>query len=247
MAKLTKSAATPTVPDNTTVEPQCDASGQLLTSANGSVASGATDSGNPVKVGGVYNSTKPTLTNGQRGDLNLGSRGSLHVSLLANDSGTALAALADNADAVAVNANTAALSSSSRSNIFNGTAWDRQRNNTDITVLASAARTATNQSADQTNYNGRGLHLVINVTAASATPSVVFTIQGKCALSSAYYTILASVAITGTGTTVLRVFPGATAAANAAANDIIPRTWRIDATHADADSITYSVSASVIL
>lgn len=35
----------------------------------GNVASGTTDSGNPIKVGGVYNTSAPTLTNGQRGDL----------------------------------------------------------------------------------------------------------------------------------------------------------------------------------
>mgnify|MGYP007071586322 CR=1 FL=1 len=35
----------------------------------GNVASGATDSGNPLKVGGVYRATKPVLTDGQRGDL----------------------------------------------------------------------------------------------------------------------------------------------------------------------------------
>lgn len=43
----------------------------------GNIASGATDSGNPIKVGGIYNSTKPTFTDGQRGDLQLGTRGSL--------------------------------------------------------------------------------------------------------------------------------------------------------------------------
>lgn len=37
----------------------------------GNVASGATDSGAPVKVGGVYNTSAPTLTNGQRGDMQL--------------------------------------------------------------------------------------------------------------------------------------------------------------------------------
>lgn len=45
----------------------------------GSVASGAADSGNPVKIGGVYNSTMPTLTNGQRGNLQLSSRSELQV------------------------------------------------------------------------------------------------------------------------------------------------------------------------
>lgn len=49
--------------------------------ATGNVASGATDSGNPVKVGGKYNSTPPTLTDGQRGDLQLDSAGNLKVNL----------------------------------------------------------------------------------------------------------------------------------------------------------------------
>lgn len=128
-----------------------------------------------------------------------------------------------------------------------GTDIQTLRGNLDVTVLSSAARTATLQSSDQTNYNGRGLHLVIDVTAASATPSVVFTIQGKDAVSGKYYTVLASSAITGTGTTVLKVYPGITAAANASASDLLPRVWRVDATHADTDSITYSVGASVIL
>lgn len=47
--------------------------------AGGNVASGAADSGNPVKVGGVYNSSLPTFSNGQRGDLQIDSQGSLRV------------------------------------------------------------------------------------------------------------------------------------------------------------------------
>jgi hypothetical protein len=45
----------------------------------GTIAAGSADSGNPVKVGGVYKSTQPTLTNGQRGDLLLSDRNSLIV------------------------------------------------------------------------------------------------------------------------------------------------------------------------
>lgn len=48
----------------------------------GNVASAASDSGNPVKVGGVYNSTQPTFTNGQRGDLQLSSNGELVITTL---------------------------------------------------------------------------------------------------------------------------------------------------------------------
>lgn len=39
------------------------------------VASGATDSGNPVKIGGRHNSALPTFTNGQRGDLQIDANG----------------------------------------------------------------------------------------------------------------------------------------------------------------------------
>lgn len=113
-------------------------------------------------------------------------------------------------------------------------------------LLASAARTATTNSADFTNQDYRGVDVIINATAATATPSVVFTIQGYDSTSAQYYTILASAAVTGTGTTVLRVYPGITAAANTAASYALPRRWRVNATHADSDSITYSVGFSAI-
>lgn len=43
----------------------------------GNVASGVADVGNPVKFGGVFNTTRPTFVNGQRGDIQLTSRGGL--------------------------------------------------------------------------------------------------------------------------------------------------------------------------
>lgn len=46
----------------------------------GNVASAATDSGNPIKIGGKYNSTAVILTNGQRSDAQVDSAGSLLVS-----------------------------------------------------------------------------------------------------------------------------------------------------------------------
>jgi hypothetical protein len=52
-----------------------------ISEITGDVASGATDSGNPVKVGGVYNSTPPTLTTGQRGDLQVDVNGNTLESL----------------------------------------------------------------------------------------------------------------------------------------------------------------------
>lgn len=131
--------------------------------------------------------------------------------------------------------------------VFNGSTWDRQRNNQNITVLSSSARTATNQSATQTNYNSRGLHLVINVTSITSTPSITVDIQGQDSVSSEWYNILTSVAITATGRTIMKVYPGIGQIANQAAADILPRTWRVNVTHANANSITYSIGASVIV
>lgn len=51
-----------------------------LIAAAGDVASGATDSGNPVKFGGVFRSVLPTVTDGQRVDAQFDNRGRLIVS-----------------------------------------------------------------------------------------------------------------------------------------------------------------------
>lgn len=64
----------------------------------GSVASGATDSGNPVKVGGVFNTTFPTLSDGQRGDIQLDSSARQIIAPLTNTS-VVKAQLQDNAGA----------------------------------------------------------------------------------------------------------------------------------------------------
>ena len=120
-------------------------------------------------------------------------------------------------------------------------------NNEPRALLASAARTATVATSDQSNTGHRGVVVIIDVTAIASSPSVVATIQGKDEVSGKYYTILASAAIEATGTTVLRVFPGATNASNLVANDVLPSTWRVNLVHADTDSITYTVAAQVVI
>jgi phosphoribosylcarboxyaminoimidazole (NCAIR) mutase len=110
-------------------------------------------------------------------------------------------------------------------------------------ILASAARTASVTGDWIGNAGHRGLHLIINVTAAAATPSVVFTIQGRDPVSGDPYDLLVSSAITGTGMTVLKIYPGIATAANAAASDVLPAQWRVKAVAADSDSLTYSIAA----
>lgn len=116
-----------------------------------------------------------------------------------------------------------------------------------LTILPSAARTAT-PTVDTFQVAGdvRGLLVIIDCTAATATPSVVFTIKGVDQVSGKTWDVLASAAVTATGTTVLRVSPHLTAAANLIAKDLVPSSFTVSAVHADTDSITYSVSAQVV-
>lgn len=152
----------------------------------------------------------------------------------------------DNLDAVAVSSAAEKPLFLARNTTYNGASWDRARGNMDVTGLASAARTATTNSGDLTNYNGRGLHVVVDVTSAG-TGSITLTIQAKDALSGQYYTLLAGAAITTVSTNVYKVYPGLTASANAVASDILPRTYRLLITHNNANTITYSCGASVVL
>ena len=70
-----------TAPDGTVL------SGAEGVEVQGNVASGAADSGDPVKVGGVYNSGGAFFTDGQRGDLQMSEVGAVFVAA-ATDAGS---------------------------------------------------------------------------------------------------------------------------------------------------------------
>ncbi len=146
--------------------------------------------------------------------------------------------------------------------LFNGTSWDRQRNNFEASVLASAARTATTNSSDLTNYSGRGVMVTINVTVEGAA-TLSLKVQGKDSVSGNYYDIVdfgvvytaATEAPTITKTASL--YPGNITAdhigiaagvnGTIAKAGVLPRVWRVVVTPADATTTTYSVSAAVIV
>ena len=115
-----------------------------------------------------------------------------------------------------------------------------------ITVFESAARTADPTTYDGDMEGGKGLILIIDVTAISATPSVVLTVQGLDHVSDSTYDILASAAITGTGTTRIAIYPGMPAEANLKEDEPMPRHFKVKAVHGDADSITYSVGGYIL-
>lgn len=114
------------------------------------------------------------------------------------------------------------------------------------TILASAARTATPTATAQDNPFCKGLDVIVDVTALTATGTLTVTIDAQDPASAKWYNLLTGAAIVGTGTTVYRIAPGLTAAANLIANDVLPRTWRVVVTHGNGVSITYSVGAVLL-
>lgn len=115
----------------------------------------------------------------------------------------------------------------------------------EATIFSSVARTATADGVDQPGLDGFGLHVIVDVTAVTSTPSVVTKIQGKDPASGKYYDVLSGAAISATGTYVLKIGAGMSPIPGAAAADIVPDTWRVRMEHGNANSITYSVGAVV--
>lgn len=119
--------------------------------------------------------------------------------------------------------------------------------NSNVTLLASAAKTATaTYEPPSQNKDYSGVIVVIDCTAIVTAPSVVFTIQGYDEASGQWYDILASAAVTAVSTTRLQVHPAITASANAKSSDLLPRRWRVKATHSNANSITFSIGACLV-
>ena len=119
-----------------------DGAGVAGGAIQGNVPSGTTDSGNGVKIAGVFNTTPPVGTTGQRRDVELDSQGNQRVQLVS--------IAATGADGVlntalggplGLGAHTTLLRPIVTANwVFNGTSWDRQRkSNLSARVASSAA------------------------------------------------------------------------------------------------------------
>jgi hypothetical protein len=124
------------------------------------------------------------------------------------------------------------------------------RDNVEVTLLASAVRSATTPSGDQINYNARGVLVVFDVTAVPTVNTVNCQIQAKDPVSGKYVTLADSGAQATAGTYTILVYPGATDTDTklTAKNDIpLPRTWRVNVVHSAATNFTYSVGGSYIL
>jgi hypothetical protein len=113
-----------------------------------------------------------------------------------------------------------------------------------LTAAGSGSVTGTQLDTQQ----AKGCLVFINISAISGTsPTLTVMLKGLDSTSGTAYTVLASAALTATGLTVLRVYPGLTAAANAVANDVTPVASRIDYTiGGTTPSVTATISMQLI-
>lgn len=120
--------------------------------------------------------------------------------------------------------------------------------NTNITALASAARIASGASELLRNDEASAAAVVVDITAISGTtPTLTVIVEALDAASGKYVTLIQSTALAAVGTTLLRVGPGLTAAANLTVNGIVPRLFRVRYTIAGtAPSVTFSVGAALV-
>lgn len=131
--------------DATNPLPVTGSGGGGATNVQGVAASGATATGNTLRDGGVYNTTRPTFTNGQLGDLQIGTRGSLNVTLYGPDSVSPAAIAATDLDGVL--GTRQALSVGSFGYSFNGTSFDRIRSDSVTIGSVNVNNVATSSAA----------------------------------------------------------------------------------------------------
>lgn len=119
--------------------------------------------------------------------------------------------------------------------------------NDEATIIASAAQTATFNSSAFTNHNHKGVTLIVNTTAFSGTlPTLVVKMQMKDPVSASWVDVPGMVTgeISGTGQTVITMYPGLTVSANSKIDYPLPRTCRLVCTiGGTTPSFTFSVGA----
>lgn len=133
--------------------------------------------------------------------------------------------------------------------LYNGITWDKARSNSQGTILASAARTAQTNSAQQLNYNARGVTLYLNITAASGTGGLgvdlilVDPVSGNSVRINPTPTLKTTI-----GLSIYQYYPGIATGIIAQANLLaLPRIWYAIVEAGDASSYTYSLGYAYIL
>lgn len=127
---------------------------------------------------------------------------------------------------------------------FDGSSWFQAaklwRNNTEGTLLTSAARTTSGNSADVTIYNGAKLAVFLDVTAVSGTsPTLDVSVKVKDPASGKYFEVAAFTQKTAVGSEAVFIGGGADV-------EFPTRTFRVEYTIGGTDpSFTFSIGYAV--
>lgn len=228
----------------------------------GMAAAGSAISGNPVLTGGSDGANARALLTDASGRLVLvggaavGAAALNPITMSGTDSSNnvripLMASPGDNQNinrsggTLATNALMAAANSISAGT----TQFDSWRNNLDTTLLASAARTTTQTSADIITYNGHSVIVTLDVTAITSTCSLTVTINYKDPASGKYILLLSGAVVAGVSTNVYKINAelNATAVvANVSAAADLGRILQVVITVGNANSQTYSLGMSLI-
>ncbi len=113
-----------------------------------------------------------------------------------------------------------------------------------VNLLTLTGATSAKVGEDVDCSTAKGAIVVVDITAITAG-NIVVTVQGKDEVSGKYYTILTSAALAAAATTVLRIYPGLTAAANTVANDVLPTKFRVSVA-VTTGPVTATISAALV-
>lgn len=124
----------------------------------------------------------------------------------------------------------------------------------EVGLLGPAARTATTSSAEQYNYEYRGLMVWIAVSIASGTGGLRVVLFGRDGPSGnqVQENLAIAAPITTTGTWAFLFHPSITVALNhsgsilQASSVILPKTYIVTVSHVDASSYTYVLTSCLI-
>jgi len=113
-------------------------------------------------------------------------------------------------------------------------------------VFSSTARTASPDPVVVSTGNAPAMYVIVEVTLDAASASVVFNIDLWDPITGTGVTILDSAAVASVSSNIYKISPALTAAANLVAAEHVPPFVKISPVHADADAITYQVTAILL-
>src|SRR5271167_786088 len=107
----------------------------------------------------------------------------------------------------------------------------RRQGNLNATLINAAFATTQQNSADQANTGGRGVIVVLDVTAVNvggtANNALTLLIQGKDSASGKYYTLHTGAPVSAVSTIVYMLYPDIPHAPAITSRSLLPATWRV--------------------